>query len=89
MDPTTTTSHNLIEACMWVFQPGTSQIIKYVPQQLEVELDSDEFANITKPDETAKYNGTNYSPTTTTDVEGQHRGVKCDIVDSDSDLQNK
>ena len=74
---------------LWSARPEKYISLKYSPLTIELELDSDETANIIKPDAAANYNGTYASTAVSTSFEIQNCVVRADIVKIDSELQNK
>jgi hypothetical protein len=63
--------------------------LKYSPLTIELELDSNETANIIVPDATANYNASYTAAMISTSFEIQNCIVRADIVKLDSELQNK
>ena len=65
--------------------------LKYCPMTIELELDSDEYANVIKSDATSTYNGAwlYVSTATTSAFEIQNCVVRADIIRLDNELQNK
>ena len=63
--------------------------LKYSPLTIELELDSDEYANIIKPNSASIYDGAYTMEATTGSFEIQNCMIRADIIKIDSELQNK
>ena len=63
--------------------------LKYSPLTIELELDSDEYANSITPKSGSNYDTTYIMEATTGSFEIQNCMVRADIVKIDSELQNK